>query len=209
MRKVSDTQVEFMVTLNNPGWCGLVLGDSGMATGSDMVLFFGDGTFASYTSVGYRAPSKDSFQSLSASPEGAFETNADGSVTVFARRSLNTGDAGDYVIPLNAEIVLGYAYNDTTNEMRSKHSAAGATKGKLMGDQPLRGTMPTVVTAEPAPEPASETTAETTTETTTEPSAEPTAETTVVITSDFVKDAATLFTTAVAFATTSAFLALF
>ena len=37
----------------------------------------------------------------------------DGSVTLFARRALDTGDwSQDYLVPLDQEFSIGYAFND-------------------------------------------------------------------------------------------------
>ena len=63
MRYIEETeQVEFIVTLNDGGWFGLLPGDSGMAQNADILFFSANGDdsyFEDYTSIGYQPPQID------------------------------------------------------------------------------------------------------------------------------------------------------
>ena len=62
-------------------------------------------------------------------------------VTVFARRKLDTGDLTDYVIPLDTEFNIGYAYYGSASTLR-KHTVSSTVAVTLNSDgTPLYGQM--------------------------------------------------------------------
>ena len=64
---------------------------------------------------------------------------------MFVRRALDTGDANDYVFPLDQEFDMSYAYNDEANTMSwlTKHQVAGSFKVTLNSNgDPVLGSMP-------------------------------------------------------------------
>ena len=117
----ADEQVEFIVTMPKDNvWFGIALGgDGSMARGTDMAVFFADeqaSSFGDYVSVGKGMPSKDRSVDLKAHPDGAVELDeAAGTVTIFARRALDTSDLEDFVFPLDTEFSIGIAYNPDYN----------------------------------------------------------------------------------------------
>ena len=115
-----------------------------MTARDDMVIFFADGAdsyYEDYLSTGFGVPIKDNVQDIGAHPNGSVEV--DGSVvTVFARRALDTGDATDFVIPLDTEFNLGYALGSSSKSV-TKHGTAGTVAVTLKSDgTPLWGKMP-------------------------------------------------------------------
>ena len=151
MRYLEDTeQVEFIVTMKDGGWFGLLPGDTGMAQNADILAFFADGdnsSFGDYTSIGYQPPEIDSIQDLEAHPVNMVEKDPDGRVTLFVRRALDTGDERDFVFPLDQEFDMAYAYNDEANELSwlTKHQLAGHFKMTLPSNgDPVLGSLPEV-----------------------------------------------------------------
>ena len=148
MRYLEDTeQVEFIVTMKDGGWFGLLPGDTGMAQNADILAFFADGdnsSFGDYTSIGYQPPEIDSIQDLEAHPVNMVEKDPDGRVTLFVRRALDTGDERDFVFPLDQEFDMSYAYNDFANELSwlTKHLLAGHFKMTLPSNgDPVLGSL--------------------------------------------------------------------
>ena len=127
VRYIAETeQVEFIVTMKQQdNFVGLVFGQTKgvMTKGDDMAVFFANGavsSFEEYTSDGYSKPTKDAQQDLKAHPEqSVILDDTAGTVTMFARRALDTGDAKDYVIQLDTEFNLGYAWGDASNLNKS------------------------------------------------------------------------------------------
>ena len=125
MRYVAeDEQVEFIVTMKQEdAWFGLALGGEGsMAYGTDMVVFFAmseTSDFGDYNSAGYGEPNVDTQNDIKLHPDGSIEVDeAATQVTLFARRALDTGDGlSDFVIPLDTEFNIGYAYNDYISQL--------------------------------------------------------------------------------------------
>ena len=57
-----DEQVEFIVTMKDGGYFGLLPGDKGMAANADILFFSANGDdsyFEDYTSIGYQPPQID------------------------------------------------------------------------------------------------------------------------------------------------------
>ena len=53
---------------------------------------------------------------MKAHPDGAVELDEEaGTVTIFARRALDTSDLEDFVLPLDKEFSIGIAYNPDYN----------------------------------------------------------------------------------------------
>ena len=79
------------------------------------------------------------------------EKDADGRITMFVRRALDTGDEKDFVFPLDQEFVMGYAYNDEKNTLGwySKHKWAGSVMVTLPSNgSPVLGSLPQTETDE-------------------------------------------------------------
>ena len=63
--------------------------------------------------------------------------NDDGSITLIVKRELDTGDADDdFVIPLDQEFDIGYAFNPESNQLTflTKHQIAGSVRIMLPSD---------------------------------------------------------------------------
>ena len=74
---------------------------------------------------------------LFAHPDGLSEVGDDGSVTLFARRALDTGDwSQDYLVPLDQEFSIGYAFNDYSDFVSdyTPHFLQGNTTVTLSSD---------------------------------------------------------------------------
>ena len=114
-------------------------------------MFFADGTdsfYEDYISTGYGLPIKDNTQNLDAHPDHSVDLK-DGVVTVFARRKLDTGDATDYVIPLDTWFNIGYAYHGSSSTL-TKHTLANTVAVTLKADgTPLYGQMSSATDVEP------------------------------------------------------------
>ena len=147
----ADSQVEFIVTMKDTNaWLGLTLGgtEGAMKEGDDMVVFFANkanSSFGDYTSKGFKAPAEDTIKKdVKDHPDHSVDWDESaGTVTIFARRALDTGDAGDYVIQLDKQFNVGVAYNGSTSTLSGKHEVASTVAVTLKSDgTPLFGTMP-------------------------------------------------------------------
>ena len=146
-------QVEFIVTMKqSDAWLGLILGATPgtMAVKDDMVIFFANGDSSKsvdYTGIGTRAPVPDSTQNLKDHPDHNLDfDDVEQTVTIFARRALDTGDAVDYLLQLDKDFVLGWAYSGNSSKLDGKHAREGTIQVTLKADgTPLWGTMPVVV----------------------------------------------------------------
>ena len=132
-------QVEFTVTLGDNNWFGLVPGQGNMQSDGDMHVFFGDGSdsyFADYHSVGYKPPALDDTQDLIEVPEHPTELKEGKRITMVARRQIDTGDEMDFVIPLDEEFMMGYAFNGESHKLSygTKHDLAGSVAITLSSD---------------------------------------------------------------------------
>ena len=101
-------------------WFGIALGgDGSMARGTDMAVFFADemdSSFGDYVSVGKRMPNTDRNDDLKPHPDGAVELDEEaGTVTLFARRALDTSDLEDFVFELDTGFDIGIAYSTDYN----------------------------------------------------------------------------------------------
>ena len=70
-------------------------------------------------------------------PEGLYELDNNGRVTLFVRRALDTEDfLMDFVFPLDEEFDIGYAFNDYTNDLSpyTPHTIHGNTTVTLKSD---------------------------------------------------------------------------
>ena len=111
-----------------------------MQSDGDMHVFFGDGAdsyFADYHSVGYKPPKIDDNQDLVSDPAHPPEMKNDGEkITLVARRALDTGDEQDFVIPLDEEFTMGYAFNGESHELSysTKHDTAGSVAITIRSD---------------------------------------------------------------------------
>ena len=115
-------------------WMGLVLGDSGMAPGSDMIQIKANGIHSRVYdkfSQGYISPANDREKDIPAT----FRFFEGGYIRFTLRRALDTGDtANDFLIPIEQEFDLGYAINDESNDLLLKHSKAGAVRALIKLD---------------------------------------------------------------------------
>ena len=153
-------------------WVGLVLGGSPgrMTAEDDMVIFFANGAdsaFGDYISKGFKAPTEDSLKDLLSHPDHNVDIDG-GLVTIFARRALDTSDSEDFVIPLDQEFNLGYAFKTGSNSLSTgRHDNAETIAVTLKSDgTPLFGTMPVVEDTNASDtETATDTGSETTTDT--------------------------------------------
>ena len=67
-------------------------------------------------SAGRTEPRLDLNDDLKPHPGGSIELDeASGTVTLFARRALDTDEFEDFVIPLDTEFKIGFAYNNFYN----------------------------------------------------------------------------------------------
>ena len=67
-------------------------------------------------SQGRTEPRPDRTDDLKAHPDGSVELDeAAGTVTLFARREMDTVDLEDFLIPLDTEFKIGFAYNNYYN----------------------------------------------------------------------------------------------
>jgi len=97
---------------------------------SDCIMFKHDGqlsTAKDYYASGYGAPTLDAQQDLTFQVKSVEA----GYSTVEARRKLDTGDAKDFVIPLDSEFKGAYAYNSNSNVVTKKHTVRGAAVFRL------------------------------------------------------------------------------
>ena len=102
-------EVVFTSTQPDGTWFGILLGSTGMFQ-TDAMVFKADGDASQaqdYYSNGYFPPSYDSEQNI----KSQILRNEDGRVTIEARRPLQTSDDRDYVITLDQEFPIGFAYN--------------------------------------------------------------------------------------------------
>ena len=95
---------------------------------------------------GYREPIVDATDNLIEHPDDTRETTEGGDKRrIFVRRALDTGDADeDFVIPLDTEFEIGYAYNSYASTMSpyTTHELVGGVTVTLKSDgTPLWGAM--------------------------------------------------------------------
>ena len=136
MRYLPETnQVEFTVTMKPDSWFGLALGSQGMGVGTDMLTFqrWNDDKnfeFRDQVSVGYAPPMPDNMANLEGHPNNSMELESDGRATIFTRRSLDTNDMQDYVIPLDQPFFVGYAINESNYDISyyTKHTMASSVE---------------------------------------------------------------------------------
>ena len=142
-----DEEVEIYVDMPENSWLGFVLGASGMASGSDMIVIengSGYTTVTDLTSEGYREPTPDVTNNIYDKAETDVDSNSDGGVTYTFKRRLDTYDSDDYVLPLDNSFRLGWAFHPSSASDSSKHRTAGSTSITLRSDgSPVRGTFPT------------------------------------------------------------------
>ena len=113
---------------------GLVLGDSGMAPGADMVQIKADGINSRVYdkfSAGYISPPQDARKDLT---DNKFRFFPGGYIRFTLVRKLDTGDSSDFLIPVDQEFDLGWAVNENTNDLLSKHSDSGAVRALINAD---------------------------------------------------------------------------
>ena len=97
-----------------------------MTFGADMLIFFtspDDTPFgtdvADFSSLGYKEPSHD-FEQNVIFPDDWKEKLDDGRYRLTVRRALDTGDIfEDYVIPVDEDFFIGFAYNTYYNALSS------------------------------------------------------------------------------------------
>ena len=76
--------------MTSSSWLGLVLGNSNMTAGADMIQIDGDNQVVhDKVSAGYQYPSSDTVDHIEASPTWTQDSN-DGSLTVTFKRLLDT-----------------------------------------------------------------------------------------------------------------------
>ena len=72
----------------------------------------------------------DNMTNLDPHPNNSIELEGDGRATIFARRSLDTNDMQDYVIPLDQPFYVGYAINESNSDISyyTKHTLASSVE---------------------------------------------------------------------------------
>ena len=111
------SQAIFEIYMKDQTWLGLVLGSGGMAPGSDMIQVKADGINSRVYdkfSQGFVAPPVDARNDLTRSVFRFFEG---GYIRFQLTRKLDTGDATDFLIPVQKEWELGWAVNPNTNDL--------------------------------------------------------------------------------------------
>ena len=124
----------FEIYMPDNSWLGLVLGDSGMAPGADMIQIKADGINSRVYdkfSQGYISPPQDPEKNLL---DNKFRFFEGGVVRFTLTRELDTGDAADFLIPVDNEFDLGWAVNTETSDLLQKHTKAGAMRARLNVD---------------------------------------------------------------------------
>ena len=118
-----DEQVEFIVRMKaQDAWLGLILGATPgkMIIRQDIIVFHAQGEqthFKDYLCAGERTPVADLSNDIHDHPDHSVEYDeASGMVTVFARRPLETTDKTDFVIQLDKQFILGYAYSGQSSD---------------------------------------------------------------------------------------------
>ena len=128
------SQAIFEVYMKDGTWMGLVLGDVGMAPGSDMIQIKANGTNSRVYdkfSTGYISPPIDSDKNLQAT----FRFFEGGFIRFTIKRALDTGDSqNDFLLPLEKSFELGWAVNSDTNNLLKKHNSAGGLTAVLYTD---------------------------------------------------------------------------
>ena len=124
----SDDTVEFMVTMQDQAWFGLVIGAGDMSEDNDMIVFHADGSASyarDYHSIGYGPPEGDNYDDLGLQ---SLEFVGGGYMTFVVRRLRNTRDEQDTEIPIDEPFTLGYAYNPDSSDLSvyTKHQTAGS-----------------------------------------------------------------------------------
>ena len=128
-----STQVKLTLRMESGTWLGLVLGSSGMASGSDMIQIDGTNEVAyDKVSAGYQYPSTDTTDDLTVAP---FNNLGGGILEVTITRDLDTGDSQDYVIPADADFTMGWAINSVSDTLTEKHDQAGSFTLNLAEDE--------------------------------------------------------------------------
>ena len=111
---------------------GLVLGNNGMAAGSDMIQIVADGINSRVYdkfSQGFISPPQDQVDNV----EATFRFFEDGLIRFTIERPLDTGDAEhDFLLPTEQEFQLGWAVNANSMNMLGKHTHAGGLDVMLM-----------------------------------------------------------------------------
>ena len=124
----------FEVYMKDGTWLGLVLGDSGMAFGADMIQIKADGINSRVYdkfSQGYISPPQDTEKNLLDNKFRFFDGNW---VRFTLRRALDTGDRRDFVLPVDSEFDLGWAVHSETNDLLAQHNKAGALRAIIKED---------------------------------------------------------------------------
>ena len=112
----STDMVTFEIFMKDNSWMGLVLGNSGMAPGSDMIQIKANGVNSRVYdkfSQGYISPAIDGEKDLAST----FRFFEGGFIRFTISRPLDTGDANDFLIQADQEFDLGYAINSKTNDL--------------------------------------------------------------------------------------------
>ena len=122
--------------MKNNSWMGLVLGDAGMAPGSDMIQIMANGVNSRVYdkfSQGYISPPEDSKDNINT--ESTFRFFDDDFIRFTLVRDLDTGDADkDFLIPVEQEFDLGWAVLTDSSNLLSKHSDAGGLRALILSD---------------------------------------------------------------------------
>ena len=124
----------FEVYMKDGTWLGLVLGDSGMAFGADMIQIKADGINSRVYdkfSQGYISPPQDTEKNLLDNKFRFFDGDW---VRFTLRRALDTGDRRDFVLPVDSEFDLGWAVHSETNDLLAQHNKAGALRAIIKED---------------------------------------------------------------------------
>lgn len=115
----------FEVYMRDNSWMGIVLGESGMGPGADMIQIKAEGINSRVYdkfSQGYISPAEDGQNNLDAT----FRFFEGDQIRFTITRALDTGDSEqDYLVPVDQEFDLGWAINYKNNEILNKHNEAG------------------------------------------------------------------------------------
>ena len=120
---------ELVITTVQPddSWFGILLGSDRMAADADCIVFTAQSSSSravDHYLVGREKPLADPVNDVTS----VVKSTANGKVTMETRRKLDTGDRGDYVIPLGSAFTVAYAYGLDSAEI----SYHGTKKGAMV-----------------------------------------------------------------------------
>ena len=132
----TTSEIVIQTTQPDQTWFGVLLGASTM-TNTEAIVFFGDGassTAKNYYSSGYQSPTLAAQQTLVSTVDSATDT-----IQMTTRRPINPNIANQFSIPLDTDINMGYAANDSKNSLSYQHTIFGSWILNLPSDGTASG----------------------------------------------------------------------